>query len=244
MQSYLGDGGNIYLEGTMTWTFDQQTTLHPMFKAGAQSGSFLSFDKLTGVSGSFTEGLNFEFAGPNSFLPCLMNPVNPAFPIFYADSNDQRCIATANPDAAYKTIGAIHEFGLMGDENNVVERRNYLYKILEFFGLEDYVTQISECCSTENPDFSVYAFPNPFTNCATLKIDLKNKAQTDVEIYNLTGKKISQIISQQILPAGKSEFLWQAKDDFGRNIPPGIYIYRVKSGDAVFTGKLIRMVHD
>ncbi len=37
------------------------------------------------------------------------------------------------------------------------------------------------------------------------------------------------------------EITWGGHDDFGRQVPPGIYIYQVSSENFTHTGKLIRM---
>ena len=240
LATYLNDGGNIYLEGTMTWTFDPQTPLHAKFKAGAQSNSFISFTEMNGVNGTFTEGLNFDFSGVNNYLPCLMNPVEPAFPIFYADGDDQKCIACANPAWGYNTIGAIHEFGNMGDESNATERKNYMYKILAFFGLEDYVVGVEEKDEQTNKNISVSAYPNPFINEAYIKVNIVNEAEIDIDIFDLSGQLVKQLVSARITP-GNYTFKWLGKSQDGRLINPGIYIFQVRSGSFIRTGKLIKM---
>ncbi|MCF8365920.1 MAG: T9SS type A sorting domain-containing protein, partial [Bacteroidales bacterium] len=238
--TYLNQGGNIYKEGTMTWTYDPQTSLHPKFRTGAQSGSFISFNTINGVAGTFTEGLNFDFAGSNNFLPCLMHPIDPAFPIFYADNDEEKTMATAYPGWIYKTIGAIHEFGNLGDESNTEERRDYLYKIFEFFGLEDFIVDVEESGLYVENKLDVSAFPNPFVNVVNFMIDTKNEARVDLNIYDLSGQLIKNVVSKN-LPPGFHTIHWSGKSMQERPLPPGIYIYQLKSGSNITTGKLIRL---
>lgn len=240
LATYLNDGGNIYLEGTMTWTYDPQTSLHSKFKAGAQSNSFISFNEMNGVNGTFAEGLNFEFSGINNYLPCLMNPIEPAFPIFYADGDDQKCIACANPAWGYKTIGAIHEFGNMGNESNAEDRKDYMYKILEFFGLEDYTVDLEETAEFSNSKIEISAFPNPFVNDVNFTIDIENESNVEINIYDLSGQLVKKLVSQQFLP-GSHTISWPGGNNNDRQVPPGIYIYQLTSRKFTTTGKLIRM---
>jgi hypothetical protein len=238
--NYLNQNGRLYMEGAMTWTFDTQTSLHPMFNAGAEQVSFINFDEITGVTGAFTEGMNFTFSGANSILPCLMHPIEPAFPIFNADGDEEQCIATAFPAWNYKTIGAVNEFATLGDENNFNERKDLLFAILDFFDLEDYVVGVPEF---ENPQLltpEISAYPNPFVHDATITIGLEEASKIDIDIYDLSGQHVRKL-SSEIMNSGSHEITWGGYDDFGRQVPPGIYIYQVSGDDFTHTGKLIRM---
>lgn len=238
--NYLNEGGNLYMEGTMTWTYDEQTSLHTKFNAGAAQISFTNFEQVAGIAGTFTEGMDFTFSGTNNFVPCVMNPEEPAYPIFTADGNEEMCIATANPAWNYKTIGAVTEFGSLGDEAHAEQRRDYLYAILDFFNLEDYVVgnPDPEKVVQTNPEISAY--PNPFVQDATITISLEEVAKIDIDIYDLSGQHVRKLFAE-IMHTGSHEITWGGFDDFGRQVSPGIYIYQVSSGNFTHTGKLIRM---
>ena len=169
-----------------------------------------------------------------------MNPIEPAFPIYYADGDGQKCIATANPAWAYKTIGAIHEFGNMGDESNATERRNYMYKIFEFFGLEDYVVDVEEMNDKTENNISISAYPNPFINEAYINIEIEHDADINIEIFDLSGQLVKQLVSARVNP-GNHTFQWAGLSKEDRPVNPGIYIYQVKSGSFIRTGKLVKM---
>ncbi len=238
--NYLNEGGNLYMEGAMTWTFDEQTSLHPKFNAGATQITFTNFDQVTGIEGTFTEGMAFTFSGANNFVPCVMNPEEPAYPIFTADGNEEMYIATANPVWNYKTVGAVTEFGSLGDETYTEQRRDYLYAILEFFDLEDYVVGVPGIENAIQRTPAISAYPNPFVHDATITISLEDVAKIDIDIYDLSGKHIRKL-SSEIMNSGSHEITWGGYDDFGRQVPPGIYIYQVSGEEFTHTGKLIRM---
>lgn len=52
-------------------------------------------------------------------------------------------------------------------------------------------------------------------------------------VYNIAGQKIRSEVFN-----GLNRIIWDRKDDFGRNVANGIYLYRIKAGDKMFTGKV------
>lgn len=59
-------------------------------------------------------------------------------------------------------------------------------------------------------------------------------AITDAEIFDITGKRIGTMIQKSDL-----WFVWNGKNDDGRTVLPGLYIYQVKNGDKVFNGIVV-----
>lgn len=238
--AYLQEGGKIYMEGTMTWTYDPRTALHSWFRANPEQIPFYHFTQITGVEGTLSEGMDFTFSGANNFVPCVMNPEETAYSIFTADGVDEQCIALANPAWAYKTIGSVVEFGALGDENNSNERRDYMHAILNFFGLEEYITDVPEVTPVESNSFEVGAYPNPFSAETAITVDLQEVSHIDIGIYDLSGSYIRKL-SSDVLNPGSHSITWNGRDTYGRQVPPGIYIYQVTSGEITKTGKILRV---
>ena len=76
-------------------------------------------------------------------------------------------------------------------------------------------------------------FPNPFNPSTAIRFDLPQNSHVMLKIYNLIGKEIETIVSEQ-LQAGEHVATWNVKD-----LPSGIYLYRLEAGDYVETRKLI-----
>lgn len=57
---------------------------------------------------------------------------------------------------------------------------------------------------------------------------------TDAEIFDITGKRIGTMTQKS-----DSWFVWDGKNDDGRTVLPGLYIYQVKSGDKVCNGIIV-----
>ncbi len=67
-------------------------------------------------------------------------------------------------------------------------------------------------------------FPNPFNAETKIKFTLSRQDLTNISIYNLSGKKIAELM-QQHLPPGHYSVIWNAK-----NQPSGIYFIKLTSG--------------
>ena len=84
-------------------------------------------------------------------------------------------------------------------------------------------------------DLSVRAYPNPFTQKASIEFSLANGVDNAVvEVYTLNGTKVATLFNGAV----EAEKLYSVELD-GANLAPGIYIYQVNTGNNVYTNKLI-----
>ncbi len=88
-----------------------------------------------------------------------------------------------------------------------------------------YATQIIPV----NPITSKYDlhqnFPNPFNSTTKIKYTLQKTEKVKIEIFNLLGQKIKVLLDKK-MPSGIHEVEFDAK-----NLPSGIYFYRINSGN-------------
>ena len=75
--------------------------------------------------------------------------------------------------------------------------------------------------------------PNPF-NASTvisflIPFRLANEA-TRLSIYNLTGQLV-RVIQSDTQQAGEHSLSWDGRDDYGREVASGVYIYRLDVGE-------------
>ncbi len=81
--------------------------------------------------------------------------------------------------------------------------------------------------------FNSGCYPNPFTSLVTIWFDLPVSGKVKLSIYDLNGRCLSTLLDKE-LPAGRHQ------TDFSRGTqPPGIYFYRLQTGNKSVTGKLI-----
>ncbi|MDE2812069.1 MAG: VWA domain-containing protein, partial [Gemmatimonadota bacterium] len=75
--------------------------------------------------------------------------------------------------------------------------------------------------------------PNPFNASTTISFlipfRLANEA-TRLSIYNLTGQLV-RVLQLETLQAGEHTLSWDGRDDYGREVASGVYIYRLDVGE-------------
>ncbi len=76
-------------------------------------------------------------------------------------------------------------------------------------------------------------YPNPLKSTTTISYELLKPEKISLEIYNHYGQEVWQMIEDQ--QRGKQKIVWDAND-----LAEGIYYYRLKVGDAVVKGKIIK----
>ena len=66
-------------------------------------------------------------------------------------------------------------------------------------------------------------YPNPFNPTTTIEVDVKETGIVTIDIYNITGQKISTLEPQFVIGGNSSPIVFDASD-----LPSGIYFYTVK----------------
>ncbi|MHC4639342.1 MAG: M1 family metallopeptidase [Planctomycetota bacterium] len=69
-------------------------------------------------------------------------------------------------------------------------------------------------------------YPNPFNSTTTLRFELPAATEVVLNIYDLSGREIVRLIDRN-LEAGYHQYIWNARDAHGRELPTGIYIARM-----------------
>ncbi len=77
------------------------------------------------------------------------------------------------------------------------------------------------------------SYPNPFTDKTTISYELAQDGPVLVEVFTISGKKISTLVS-----GNKMAGSHQVEFD-GSKLPGGIYMYRIKAGNETSTSRLI-----
>jgi hypothetical protein len=79
-------------------------------------------------------------------------------------------------------------------------------------------------------DFQLFQnYPNPFNPETIIEYYLPQSATIRLEILNLLGQKVRTLVAGQ-RPFGNHWTLWDGKDDSGREVASGVYIYRLVAG--------------
>ncbi|MFQ5602676.1 MAG: FlgD immunoglobulin-like domain containing protein [bacterium] len=76
-------------------------------------------------------------------------------------------------------------------------------------------------------------YPNPFNPETSIGYQLPKSTRVKLVIFNLIGQEIRNLVDS-VEPAGFHKIIWNGKDNFGREVPSGTYIYQLKTAE--FTG--------
>ncbi|MGH1362963.1 MAG: FG-GAP-like repeat-containing protein [Calditrichia bacterium] len=81
-------------------------------------------------------------------------------------------------------------------------------------------------------------YPNPFNPSTTIEYSLPRSSTVTLVIYNTAGQKIKTLVNAQ-QKAGSQMVDWDGTDDSGNRVASGIYLYRLKVEDNIFSRKML-----
>lgn len=89
-------------------------------------------------------------------------------------------------------------------------------------------------------DVMIDCYPNPFKEATKLSLNLKQAGSslTNISVYNLKGQLVRNLLSQH-LSSGQHEIDWDARDNQGNLVSPGMYFFKIKSGKISATKKTV-----
>jgi len=70
-------------------------------------------------------------------------------------------------------------------------------------------------------------YPNPFNPQTTIEFHLPVDARVTIEVYDILGKKVVNLVDEQNYKAGRWEVIWDGKNNHHNRIASGIYFYRI-----------------
>ena len=83
--------------------------------------------------------------------------------------------------------------------------------------------------------FVVTGSPNPFKSHLDVSFTLPHASHVTVEVFSASGRRVAMLADDD-MTAGPHSLTWNV----GREMPSGMYFYRVRAGDAQGTGKITR----
>ena len=166
LADFMNNGGSLYMEGGDTWAYDTQTAAHAMFNINGAEDGASDMGTVQGQTGTFTEGMSFNYSGANSYMDHL-EPIGDAFMIL---KNQSPAYGTgvAYDGGTYKTIGTSHEFGGLDDATFPSTKEELMHQYLVFFGLmqggtlnADFSADETDICIDGDVTFNDLTFGTP-----------------------------------------------------------------------------------
>ena len=81
-------------------------------------------------------------------------------------------------------------------------------------------------------------YPNPFNPNTNIRFDLPKNTKVQIIVYDILGRLIKNIINKN-QNAGFKSVQWDGKNNFGRKVPSGVYLYSIEAGDFNQTRKML-----
>ena len=83
-------------------------------------------------------------------------------------------------------------------------------------------------------------YPNPFNPQTTITFNLPQDEFVTLDIYDIRGTRVRRLVQGQHM-AGIHNVVWDARDEFGRPVSTGLYIYRITAGEFNMVRKMTFM---
>lgn len=101
------------------------------------------------------------------------------------------------------------------------------------------ISSIDETGTARSVNFVLHQnYPNPFNPVTRIDYDVGANILVKLQIFNLLGEEVRTLVNRQ-QPAGNHQVQWDGRDNSGRRLASGIYLYRLQAGGFVTTKKLI-----
>ena len=81
-------------------------------------------------------------------------------------------------------------------------------------------------------------YPNPFNPTTMIKYNLPKSGNTEIRIFNMTGQLVKTLSKMNDAP-GVQQVSWNGKNEVGRSVASGLYVYQVKFNNLVISKKMI-----
>ena len=122
-------------------------------------------------------------------------------------------------------------YDIQGNRNPFIDRPDFILKVFR-----------PELAPTPVPvPFEIMTLhqnvPNPFNPSTRINFELAERGEVAVQVYDMSGRLVRNLYSGH-LEAGPHDVTWNGRDNRGRASAAGVYMYQVRSGDAVETKRM------
>ncbi|MCD6417956.1 choice-of-anchor J domain-containing protein [bacterium] len=115
-----------------------------------------------------------------------------------------------------------------------------------YYGMRTlYITVSATYLETEEGNSKVPAVvslgqnvPNPFNSSTEISFNLPADADVTLDVFDLNGKKVKTLADGRF-SAGAHTIAWNGKDDSGKDVPGGVYFYKLSTDSATRTRRMV-----
>ena len=88
----------------------------------------------------------------------------------------------------------------------------------------------------------VEVFPMPFTNTVRFAFSVTDQSELELKLFDVLGREVYRAV---IPVTGNSRelYTWDGRDQEGKALPPGVYVYSIQAGSYAQTGHVVKQGH-
>ena len=130
--NYLEQGGRMYIESGSLWYYNEDTPLHEMLNIESSIGNGWVYgnEELTGIEGTFGEGMEFSYVGDNLRIDHL-EVSEPTYLIFNSEPHTFGAMAALETDS-YKVVATTFEWSGIIPANSSSSQEGLMTEIINF----------------------------------------------------------------------------------------------------------------
>lgn len=102
------------------------------------------------------------------------------------------------------------------------------------------ITSVSDTESGKSEHFMLHQnYPNPFNPSTTISYGVPMQNDISLTIYNILGQRVRGLLNKETVMQGTHQVVWDGRDDYGKPVPSGLYLYKLDTGEKVLQRKLL-----
>jgi hypothetical protein len=112
--------------------------------------------------------------------------------------------------------------------------------------IDDIALETDDLTSVDLSTFTFESFritgsgPNPAARDARISFVMPDARPVTLNVYDVAGHLV-RAVSRGTLPAGVHTLSWDGRDQRGRRVPSGVYLYKLSAGSELRTGRILRI---
>ncbi len=237
----LGFPGNFIIRAIVTSNVTTAALASSNFE-GEKKSAVMKERSLSGVSGGHEFSGSYHNANSQRLYSLSKTAALQSFNIYRSETSP----VTAE---SQNLIGSVEANILSFIDNNTVVGTTYFYAVSAQYDegesvLSNEVTVNVTSVTGESPNLPAgfrlqQNFPNPFNPVTLIRYELPaGRHAVRLEVFNTLGEKIRTLVHQQ-QDGGSHQTQWDGRDDAGRQLASGIYVYRLQAGSFFQVRKML-----
>ncbi len=155
----------------------------------------------------------------------------------YWVGGDRLAVVDVSDVSNCRVVGSFFPSNYVASENNTLLAS---YGAAGIYILRNtLITAIRAGFETKTHGYALYQnYPNPFNGTTSIRYFVPEEARIEMAIYNVLGQEVRKFASQN-QTRGNHVLVWDGKNDAGKEVSSGMYIYRLRSGTYIKSRKLL-----